>query len=672
MKNRIAIFVSMLIIVSSCSKLEVNNNVNNNDSAMESLNVLDNFSWETSKSVNVNLSVLDNNNAPISNVRLSLYTDDPESGGKLIFSGVTDNYGSFSRAYEFPSYFDSVSIVNNYIGINNMIRVAITGESVNYTFGGEQATSQQKSAVSSVPKNATFNYLGTYNSYGVPNYLEPQNDIIDADFLNDVNNSLPEEVELPVSHPQYLNPGNSYDLSLIEPCDVWVTFVHEGAGYKNTLGFYTYPTNNPPSGPNDIDEITIIFPNVSYLGSGGGLVSGNKVKIGSFPTGTSIGWVLFPNAWYSGRVNNTSYTYYSNPDFNPESVADLRQHTVLVNDIGRSLILLGLEDLNRQGSCDHDFNDAIFYITANPIQAIDNSNLPVMDYEGEDEDNDGVTDNMDDYPDDPDKAFNNYFFSEGTYGTLAYEDMWPGTGDYDFNDMVIDYNFNQITNADNKVVEIEGEFVLKAFGASFHNGFGIDLGISQNMVSSVTGYKTQESWVNLNSKGLEVGQSNAVIIVFDDTYHLMAHAGGIGVNTSASYPFVTPDTTRISITLNQPVELESIGVPPYNPFMIVNQDRTHEIHLPNHAPTDFASTTLFNTFRDDSNPAIGRYYKTDNNLPWAIKTLEPFEYPYEKVEILQAYLKFAEWAESSGYDYSDWYKNEVGYRNEGNIYQQPN
>jgi hypothetical protein len=26
---------------------------------------------------------------------------------------------------------------------------------------------------------------------------------------------------------------------------------------------------------------------------------------------------------------------------------------------------------------------------------------------------------------------------------------------YDFNDLVVDYNFNQITNADNKVVEVK-------------------------------------------------------------------------------------------------------------------------------------------------------------------------------------------------------------------------
>ena len=237
--------------------------------------------------------------------------------------------------------------------------------------------------------------------------------------------------------------------------------------------------------------------------------------------------------------------------------------------------------------------------------------------------------------------------------------------------MVIDYNFNQITNANNLVVEIFGEFILKAFGASLHNGFGIDLGINQEKITSVSGYKIQEDWVSLDSKGLENNQSTAVIIVFDDTYYLMPHPGGIGVNTNPDYPFQTPDTTNIHIVLSEPTELEDIGIPPYNPFMIVDQVRSHEIHLPDHPPTDLVDASLFGTFRDNSDPATGRYYKTDNNLPWAIKVIEEFKYPIEKVEVLNAHLKFGSWAESSGQVDFDWFKDEPGHRNESNIYSPP-
>ena len=663
------LLIVFIVSIYSCNKF--NNNDNDNTLLMENLVVADNFNYETSEDVFIQIYAKNNQDNPIPNVKFNLYTADPEEDGLFILSGVTDENGQFFLNYEIPSYFTELVVTTNYIGLQNMAIIPVTDEGIVHTFGGSAKKSfKSNDIVEDI--NFDFAYLGTYNSSGVPNYLEPVNDVIDSDFLDDINNTLPEQVQLPVGHPQYFEDGLQYNISLLDPADVYVTFVHEGAGYKNVLGFYTYQTGNPPSSINDIETITVIFPNVSYQGSGGGLVSGNKVNIGHFPGNTTIGWVLFANGWYNGQVNNSYYKFFSDPNLNPESTASLRQHTVLLNDLGRNLILLGIEDLKREGGwCDHDFNDAVFYITADPAQSIDLSNLPMIDYTGEDSDSDGISDENDDYPDDASKAFNNYFFTQGTYGTLAFEDMWPGTGDYDFNDLIIDYNFNQITNADNKVVEIYAEFILKAFGASFHNGFGIDLGISPDMIISVTGYNVQETWVDLNAKGLENNQTNAVIIVFDDTYNLMSHVGGIGVNTNPTFSFVTPDTTNIHIILSEPTDLADIGIPPYNPFLIVDQDRTIEIHLPDHTPTDLVDVSKFGTFRDDSDPASGRYYKTDNNLPWAIKLIEEFKYPVEKVEILNAHLKFGAWAESSGQTYTDWYKDLSGYRNSGNIYTQP-
>jgi hypothetical protein len=36
-----------------------------------------------------------------------------------------------------------------------------------------------------------------------------------------------------------------------------------------------------------------------------------------------------------------------------------------------------------------------------------------------------------------------------TAGTLAFEDLWPSTGDYDFNDLVVDYDFKIIKTIKN-------------------------------------------------------------------------------------------------------------------------------------------------------------------------------------------------------------------------------
>ncbi|MCX6284989.1 MAG: DUF4842 domain-containing protein, partial [Bacteroidetes bacterium] len=65
---------------------------------------------------------------------------------------------------------------------------------------------------------------------------------------------------------------------------------------------------------------------------------------------------------------------------------------------------------------------------------------------------------------------------------------------------------------------------------------------------------------------------------------------------------------------------------------------------------------------------IGRYYKTTNNLPWALNIPVSFDYPWEKVSVLSAYNYFATWAESGGVSYPDWYKDLPGYRNSANIW----
>ena len=290
---------------------------------------------------------------------------------------------------------------------------------------------------------------------------------------------------------------------------------------------------------------------------------------------------------------------------------------------------------------------------------------------GTDTDGDGCTDDVDDYPNDPTRCFDNYFPANGN-GTLAYEDLWPAQGDYDFNDLVCDYRFKTVTNNMNKVVEIFGSFTIKAFGAAFHNGFGFQLpNTSVNPASlSVTGYDLREHYVTLDGNGLEHGQAKPTIIVYDDAYNLMPHPGvGIGVNTTPGAPYVTPVTMTIHMTFSSPLyTMAQINIGNFNPFIMVDKNRGIEVHLPDYPPTSLVNPGYFGQVQDDSKPNIGKYYKTVNNLPWAINIYESFKYPKEKVDIINTYNHFVQWATSGGTLFSDWYKNLPGYRNESNIY----
>lgn len=113
---------------------------------------------------------------------------------------------------------------------------------------------------------------------------------------------------------------------------------------------------------------------------------------------------------------------------------------------------------------------------------------------------------------------------------------------------------------------------------------------------------------------------------------------------------------------------EASGANLHNGFIIVNGNRNREVHLPDQPPTDKVNGSDFGTADDNSVVAQGRYYKTVNNLPWALNITGKFSYPVEKAAINTAYLKFNDWAVSSGVSYPDWYQKNTGYRQQSVIY----
>jgi LruC domain-containing protein len=665
---QLILFSGMTFINTSCRKstpMEVPPGT-----SMKDIHVPPGFLYKTTRDVGISIRTLDNMDIPVPNIRVSVYNDYPDQGGNCIVSGATDVNGYYNVNYIFPVNLDSVVVATNAIGFVNAQKFSIRNGSLNCLLGGKNAVANLKDGGTFKSTLTNFYPMGTYNSNGVPTYLTPANDPIDASMIQDINATLPEYINLTVGHPQYFTPNNVQNLIIEAASDVWVTFVHEGAGYRNVLGYFRYNTGSPPATPAAIDSIHVIFPNVSFAGSGGGLSAGNRVHLGVFPPGTTLGWVLIADGFRNNKITAGNWTVYSNKNLNPEANADKKQHVVLCNDIGRGKFLLSFEDQRRDGSTDNDFNDAVFYVTANPIQAIQTSNIPLPNYTQVDTDGDGVSNTFDDYPTDATKAFNNFYPAEGTRGTLAFEDLWPSKGDYDLNDMVIGYSFNQVTNGQNKVVQIGATIILEAMGAGYKNGFGIQFPFSSSLVGSVSGTDIRESYIVQNGNGTETGQSKATVIIFDNGYNLLPHppGGGTGVNTTPGTIYVEPDTLNILINLTAPISLSQVGLPPYNPFLIVKMDRGREIHLINKPPTDLANPALFGTNSDDSQVSSGRYYVTKEDLPWALDISDNYDYPAEKTEITEVYLKFIPWVEGNGQTYYDWFQPKPGYRNLGSIY----
>lgn len=649
------------------------------------------FDFKTVQEYNLTLTALDLANNPLDGVYIELYTRYPldpngvlaeDAAQKRVYSGVTNAEGLLRARINPPATVDSLYILPHFIGLDPLYVIPLDHEEIRMTIGGaiEAEDGLVQGEVRSfnnpppVRKRNGFYILGLWNNHGRPNYLEKTDDVISADFLYEVNASLPERSRLPESHPQYLANDDDANLRLIEDAEVFVTFVHEGAGYRNTLGYYTYPTDNPPQSASDLEDLTIIFPDVSRTSKT--LQPGNKVQLyyldpetnaytNVFPEGITVGWFLIPNGWWN--LNNQKF--YSNPQFNPEPLPEQRKHNVLLYDAKRERLLLGFEDLERNGGSDDDFNDAIFYSSVTPFTAVDQSIYQPVD-DNIDNDGDGVSDVFDDFPDDPSRAFNNPYPGEDTYATLVFEDLWPSRGDYDFNDLVVDYQYNPVTNGQNDVVSIQAKIRLKAIGASYHNAFGIQLNVPPSRIASINGQRIEENYLSLAANGTEQNQSKAVVFYFDNAYRVLQHPGiGIGVNTEPDAPYVQPVEFTVDIAFTQPVSINQLGPPPYNPFIVVNRQRGIEIHLPGQEPTDLVDTSLFGTGDDDSEMGTDKYYMSDEYLPWGLNIPSDWEYPKEKRVITRTYLKFDEWAISRGTQFADWYEERADYKNLNFVYR---
>ncbi len=694
--------------VFSCSKESDNpanpGYVRTNKTDIQTLVVPAQFSYNTTREFRFRLSGITPDGTPVSvndqsgSIKLvapvQILDANPRVRGakpNVLAEGNLDENGIFEGSVMVPSTVEKLYISPNFPGLIDLVEVSdFSGTYSKNLWATEDFIGgvgyvedpNYRSLRSGTSNNTVWTYMGSFNGSGRPNYLMSPNDAISSSLLLNINNTIPEGQRVPIHSPNLI-ANSTTDIKLIQNATATVTFVHEGAGFRNALGYYYYSTATPPAARTNIAKHYIIFPNASYSPDGS-MTSGMKVQlkyygagsqtasaVNTFPAGTTIGWFLVANGWDNSNkvVNqgvNGNWQFYGNPAFNPEPDATLKRHMVILKDVIPGRYVLGFEDIRRDdGSCDQDFNDCIFYATVTPASAVDNGDIPPID-EFTDGDGDGVDDDDDDYPTDGTRAHNNY----GTPGTLLYEDLWPAVGDYDFNDLVVGYRYNIVTDAANKVKDVIGTYKVKAIGASFKNGFGISFNVPASAVQSVTGGRFTENKVTRSANGTESGNpTRATVFVTDNCKNLANNAGGTQfMNTMKSEAPVSFDSMNVRVTFTTSQTASALGSAPFRPFIFADGTRGKEIQLADVAPTSLMTTALFGTLQDNSRPAQNRYFKTSRNLPWGLHIPAEIPWAIEKTQFTQAYLKFGNWAESGGTVDADWYMNKPGYRDNSKIY----
>ena len=310
-----------------------------------------------------------------------------------------------------------------------------------------------------------------------------------SDLLSKVRYTVPEGRDIRLNSQGLIpDSDDKTNIRFSEDAEVWVTFVTEGAGYRNSVGFFTYDPANPPASPAAVNE-QMLFVNASVPSPLDDLGTyQNTYRLGTFHAGQALGFMIAADGFSStGRLYNgtriagvkdnacRTCIFYTLRNLNPEasSSQNLNVHTVMLKDLtnssdGYQRLVIGFEDINREAGGDHDFNDVVLAIHVTPRRAIQNLNsLPTLVAATDlDTDRDGVKDALDEYPNDATRAFSRHYPGTDTWGTLAYEDQWPRRGDYDLNDVVVRYRTKEIMNAARQVVGLSIDYRVDARGGT--------------------------------------------------------------------------------------------------------------------------------------------------------------------------------------------------------------
>ena len=566
-------------------------------------------------------------------VLFNVYFEDPfttDEGGQTVLrtditpaiTRMTDENGEYhAKEIVAADHGSDVYIYTSYVGVPGLVQTTITDNVINADIEWKLTDGIPQTRADKWDPSTEYGLLGTWQTNGRPNYLDSEGELVlSASVLKTIRNTIQEGGICPQTYRQ--SADFKVDDLQGRDTEVSVRFIGGNSSAASIFGYYCYKDGASVKEIKAAEKY-IVFPNThtaGYYGKPIGLKGGECVKLhyidengvdkGTvFPNGVRIGWFLLNNAFV--KEGKTDKICYSTTALN----GDGRTHTAAfrINDF----VVLSFEDYT-----DYDYNDVQFNVWSNPIEAIAPDVPSVTPDPGTDDDR-SVAYRM-------------------TYkGILAFEDNWPNKGDYDLNDVIVKYNSVLAFNTSNQVLSTEDTFTALWSGASFKNGFAYQMNTDRSNV--VTEFEN----ISDTSQGLDRELAKATVNVF--TNALVATENN---TKTASY--------KIKNTLTTPVDHETFGVAPYNPFIMVHENLGNnrcEVHLVNYKPTEKADMSLFHTGKDLSSPNSGVYYVAAENYPFAIQLVDAEDFSTTETESVDiTYSDFIKWVKSNGSEYKDWYK----------------
>lgn len=524
-------------------------------------------------------------------------------------------------------------------------------------------------------ENQYFNNQGLIDDFS----LETGDDILNESDISAIKRFLWNGSETKpspaVTHPQYVT--NTKGVNTVIPYEyvndegktiqvagahVWIKLLFEGARYMNTIGYYYYPTDNPPQNINDLPRY-IAIPNASLPGSGnegkpfrvnfnddaGGwddfwgydkkfvpysyfsrvqllyhYTEGGESKISPlFPPGYTIGYfITSKEGTETSNPVNTTMTInnsfkYSNTVLNSDS-----KHRFIAMNYKKDVVF-GIEDGN-----DESYDDIIFVVETDPAGIAYDEDYYTINDDG------------------------NGAMSE--YRTYAFEDIWPDGGDYDLNDVVVDHHRRITFTPENYVTAIADTFRIMQpdNAATYRDAFAINM-------------------PNTSYNSIKLFVDDSQTDVFQSHYEEGTNSLIFSRNTMADVnrKFImlrTFDDKVLKLTEAVLDQKDADGVVRniLNPFIVSQykdgDQKRIEIHLPKHEATPYADADLIGS-KDDA-----FYVKKDGFHPFALSIprgirsgpkphyiLKREDEGFDFGEVI--YPDFNKWVKEGGDKYSDWY-----------------
>lgn len=224
--------------------------------------------------------------------------------------------------------------------------------------------------------------------------------------------------------------------------------------------------------------------------------------------------------------------------------------------------------------------------------------------------------------------------------TVAYEDMYPVRGDYDFNDLVVSYRCRLDLNVNGDVVGFSGEAYLRARGAGYIHDWDLRLPLSDDSINGSIAITTTEPHNGTTSQRIATYTAGDIRIpvVRDSRSYFVASddPDGYGkTNIHSSQQHLNSPHITWTVTMDNPVAIEALPAAPYQPVLMV-RNTNQEIDL---------------TTRDAT-----------NGLPFAMVVPADWQHPLETIDTGLAYPDLLTYIASGGTQATDWYLNPVANR----------